>query len=111
MKRIKWEREESVALMNLYFSSGAKLPVEQDEVANLSKVFSKRAHMLGYEIDEKYRNINGLNMQLACIHYVVTEGREGFYSASKMFYNTYDLYKNNKPIFDTILAEFNKKYR
>lgn len=111
MRRIKWELEESVALMNLYFCSGEKLPVNQDEVVRLSNIYLKRANMLGYDVDKNYRNINGLNMQLACIHYVVTEGREGFSSASKLFYDTYDLYKNNKTKFDNILEEFNKKYR
>ena len=111
MKRIRWELEESVALMNLYFCSGAKIPVNQDELASLSSIYLKRASMLGYEVDEKYRNVNGLNMQLACIHYVVTEGREGFSSVSKLFYDTYDLYKNNRTKFNDILDEFNKKYR
>ena len=97
--------------MNLYFCSGAKIPVDQGELESLSSVYVKRASMLGYDVDKKYRNVNGLNMQLACIHYVVTEGREGLSSASKLFYDTYDLYKNNKTKFDDILEDFNKKYR
>lgn len=34
-----------------------------------------RENRLGLVVDEKFRNLNGLKMQIGCIHYVVTEGR------------------------------------
>lgn len=32
-----------------------------------------RENRIGLVVDEKFRNLNGLKMQIGCIHYVVTE--------------------------------------
>lgn len=45
------------------------------------------------------------------IHYVVTDGKEGMSGASKLFYQTYDLYKNNPENFQKICNHFYDKYR
>lgn len=106
MKRINWELEEAVALFAYYFKSNKT----NEDLEKLSQAYHKRAILNGLQIDEKFRNINGLNMQLGCIHYIVTNGKHGFSSASKLFYNTYDLYLNNHDIFIKILMEFENKY-
>ena len=49
-------------------------------------------------------------MQLGCIHYVVTSGKEGMSNASKLFYDTYELYKKDAGMFQRILEEFYRKY-
>ena len=49
-------------------------------------------------------------MQLACIHYVATDGKEGLSGASDLFYDTYELYLSNKKIFLRIYNDFNQKY-
>ncbi len=66
--------------------------------------------MLGIQTDDKFRNINGLSMQLGCITYIVTDGKHGFSSASKLFYETYHLYKTSPEVFSRIFKEFNDKY-
>ena len=73
-------------------------------------MYIKRAQYKGIIIDEKFRNLFGLKMQLACIHYVVTAGREGMSNVSKVFYDTYELYKNDDEKFQQILKEFYIKY-
>ena len=110
MLKIRWELEESVALMNLYFSNGCNMHVSKEKVENLSVAYKKRALEKGLLIDEKFRNISGLNMQLACIHYIVTEGKEGLSQASKLFYSTYNLYLNDREKFDMIYNNFKSKY-
>lgn len=49
-------------------------------------------------------------MQLGCIHYVVTSGKEGMSNASKVFYDTYELYKKDTGKFRQISKEFYSKY-
>lgn len=49
-------------------------------------------------------------MQLGCIHYVVTDGKEGFSGASRLFYDTYKLYQEKREKFNKILENFNCKY-
>ncbi len=109
MKKIKWDQEEAVALLDLYFQHKS-LPIPKAEVQRLSVALKLRAKKLGIFADEKFRNIAGLNMQLACIHYVVTDGNEGLSNCSKLFYDTYDLYMHHPEIFSKMLAQFKQKY-
>lgn len=110
MVKVKWDQEEAIALYDLYFRFGKKLSIPRAEVEHLSELLQKRAKTLDLQTDEKFRNVAGLNMQIACIHYVVTNGAEGLSGASKLFYDTYNLYQNERGKFDAMLADFYKKY-
>lgn len=109
MNRIQWDVEEAVALMQLYFDGGSKIPVSPELVDDLSQKLKLRAQLLGIEYDEKFRNTNGLNMQLACVHYVVTDGKEGLSGASKLFFDTYQMYSENEEKFKSIYKNFKAK--
>lgn len=108
MIKVRWAEEEAVALFDLYYREGLNAPIEQ--ILQLSQVYRNRAAQLGITIDEKFRNTHGLKMQLACIHYVVTDGCEGMSNASKLFYKTYEMYLQDRKRFDTILRNFYEKY-
>lgn len=110
MIRKKWDVEEAVALMHVYFEYGGKITVDSEVLENLSRIMKKRANVLGFDVDESFRNVTGLDMQLACIHYVVTDGKEGLSNTSTLFYDTYELYLKNPKIFSRIYDEFIEKY-
>ena len=42
MIRVRWELEEAVALMDLYFRYGATLSVPNDELLKLSQIYRNR---------------------------------------------------------------------
>ena len=110
MKKVNWDLEEAVVLYDLYFRSGRTLKVAKNEIDILTCMYKKRAKDLGIVIDEKFRNYSGLRMQIGCIHYVVTCGKEGMSNASKLFYDTYELCKYEPEKFQQILKEFYEKY-
>lgn len=110
MKRIRWNADEAVALFDLYFKCGGNGTAPDLELERLSQAYRKRAEILELSPDDKFRNKAGLSMQLACIHYVVTDGAFGLSSASKLFYATYQLYKENPTIYDDILKQFHDAY-
>ena len=109
MRRVKWDLEESIVLFDLYFRYGQTLSIPIDEIRKISNLLNKRAEILGIEKTETFRNVAGIRMQLACIHYVVTDGKEGFSGASNLFYDTYELYKHNFQLFQKVLKEFHLK--
>lgn len=111
MIRVHWDLEEAVALFDFYFSHGATLSVSIDDLLELSAMYKKRAKALEITTDEKFRNEAGLRIQLACVHYVVTDGMEGMSNASKPFYQTYDLYLKDPRRFKLISESFWQKYR
>lgn len=41
MKRVKWDVEEAVALMHLYFDNDCKMSVDSEQIENLSKIMKK----------------------------------------------------------------------
>lgn len=110
MKRINWELEEAVALYDLYFKSGQTLSVDKNKLKQLSEILNRRAKLNGWVVDDKFRNVTGLSMQVATIHYIVTDGKEGLKNSSKMFREVYDLYKYDPEKFDRIVEEFYLKY-
>ena len=110
MKRIKWSLDESVVLIDAYIKNNKQIPLPTKEIEHLSMLFNKRAKRLNLDIDEKFRNQSGLNMQAACIHYVFTNGKEGLSNANDMFYKAYDLFKNHIDKFNQLLDTFYKNY-
>lgn len=110
MKRINWDLEEAVALYDLYFKSGQTLSIDKDKLKQLSGILNKRANLKGWIVDDKFRNVTGLSMQVATIHYIVTGGKEGLKNSSQIFRDVYDLYKEDPEKFDRIVTEFYLKY-
>ena len=108
--RIPWDLEEAVLLINYYFEHGEIFYISNDEAREISKLLRCRAERLSIPVDEKFRNITGIKMQLACVHSVVTDGQHGMANAGKIFYDAYALYKENRCLFDKILKEFYEKY-
>lgn len=110
MKRVRWELEEAVVLYDVYLKSGCSLNVEKSILENLSEIMKRRAIKKGIEIDDKFRNVTGLSMQIGCIHYIATDGKEGLSNASKIFYDAHDLYERDRDKFNSIVDEFYRKY-
>lgn len=111
MKRILWNKEEAVALFDLFFRYDGQISkIPEHEISYLTTCYLKRAEKLNIKYDDKFRNSNGLHIQLSCILYVVTEGKLGNPHTSKLFYQIYSLYQSDRNKFNSILSGFYKKY-
>ena len=106
MIRVKWDLTEAVVLVAEYMKASAYTDITDEELFRLSEMYKKKAQAAGIAFDEKFRNITGLRMQLACIHYIATDGKEGMSNASKIFYQAYDLYMNEPETFNKIKDDF-----
>ena len=111
MKRVPWEQEEMVAMVDLYYRDKNGL-VENisDELKELSRKLNKRADTLGIDHDEKYRNYNGMKIIFQNVRYADTDGEEGMANTSQLIYDVIDLYKKDYSYFTIILNKFNSKY-
>lgn len=109
MIKVKWDVEEAAVLIDFYLKHQG-LSHSKEELSVLTRLFRKRAIAKGITIDEKFRNGSGLSMQLGCIHYVATDGKEGFSNASKLFYDTYSLYQTDAERFNQIVQGFYNQY-
>lgn len=59
--------------------------IEKSILENLSILLNKRAREKGMIVDEKFRNIYGLSMQIRCIHHIATTVRKDYQMSVRFF--------------------------
>ena len=68
MIKVAWDVEELVALIDVYRKSDGKTTDQiEKELMDLSKSLTLRAQKLGIKYDEKFRNLNGMNVNATLI--------------------------------------------
>lgn len=102
--RFPWDSHEVALLINAYLkvTSGDDLNQVAD---HLSQTLRELAVRSGIQIDDTYRNINGMKMQLANVQYLFTKGEKGLSGASVLIRKMVELYQANPEAYQIILKE------
>lgn len=102
--RIPWDRYEVALLFSAYerVADGSDIG---SEAVKLSETLRNLAVQRGISINDTYRNVNGMKMQLANVQYIFTDGKKGLSGASGMIRQVYELYKANPAEYQIILKE------
>lgn len=102
--RVSWDRYEVALLFAAYerVAGGSDINME---AARLSQTLRALAIRRGFSIDDTYRNLNGMKMQLANVQYLFTDGQKGLSGASTMIRQMYELYRGDPAEYQTILKE------
>ncbi len=98
----KWDKYETALLIEAYWKIKANPSQKNEIAAALSSTLRDRA---SFEIDDTFRNVNGMIMCLSQMNYIFSEGGAGIPHASHMFHEMAELYLNDRNEFDKILAE------
>ena len=100
----KWSKYEVALLIEAYqnVNKNGNLRVEAEK---LSHKLREMAIKKGKTIDDSYRNLNGIIMQLGTVQYCFTNGQSGLSNASAQIHEMVDLYKNNPKEFNLILED------
>ena len=104
LTRFPWDSHEVALLINAYqkITSGA----DPNQVAvRLSQMLRELAGRNGRQINDTYRNVNGMKMQLANVQYLFTNGEKGLSGASAMIRQMVELYQTRQTEYQTILKE------
>lgn len=109
-KRTVWNKFEVALLMDAYQMVSKGKVVRKDAVSALSKRLRNRMIMNGIEISDKYRNENGIQLQMAALEYIITEGEKGMSSPNKLFEDIVDMYENSHDEYGKILGEAFEMY-
>ena len=104
MKKIPWDKYETALLIEKYLQVSNKEIKRVEAIKTLSEELRKRAIDLGLEIDEVFRNLNGIKCRLGEIEYIFTNGERGLAHSSKMFRDICDLYRTNYMNFMNMLS-------
>lgn len=109
-KRTFWNKFEVALLMDAYQKVSKGKVVRKDAVSALSKRLRNRMIMNGIEISDKYRNENGIQLQMSALEYIITEGEKGISSPNKLFEDIVDMYANCHDEYEKILDEAFEMY-
>lgn len=102
--KIPWDKYETAILIDMYWKIEEGMYDKKTGISVLSYMLRKRAKNNGVDIDDTFRNENGITLQLNSIEYIFTSGRKGLKKPpSKIYSSMCDLYNNNRAEFDNVL--------
>ena len=103
--KILWTIEEAAVLLNALIQTLDGKIDRNTAVADVSEKLRKRAIDSGLDIDEIYRNTNGISLQMRSMEYILTDGLHGLNKPVKVFQEIVDLYKNDRARYNQLLKE------
>lgn len=103
--KVLWDEHETAILMDFFMQYKTGRIGKADAIGSTSKALRERAKRNGLEIDDVFRNENGIAMQMSKIEDLYA-GRKGRLSkAPHVFESIVDKYVNDRSSFDKILME------
>lgn len=100
----KWDIYEAIILLDGYLESFQKKEPKRRIVKRISVELREMAVNRGVEIDDIYRNENGISYQIQSMESAY-EGRKVYVPATKLFVETVDLYRNDREKYLELLKE------
>lgn len=103
--RVLWDEYETAILMDFFMQYKTGKITKTDAIGSASKTLRERAKKNGIEIDDVFRNENGIAMQMSKIADLYARRKGRLSKAPLVFENIVDKYVNDRPSFDRILKE------
>ncbi len=102
--RVQWSQHETALLIDAYLKviNGADFDRTAKDLSITLRSYAKRKGML---IDDTYRNVNGIKMQLHNVQYLFTNGQKGLSGVSDIIKQMYTMYCKYPSLFQRILDE------
>lgn len=108
--RVIWNKFEAALLVDTYEKVAKGEIARKDAISKLSKRLRYRMIKNGIEVNEKYRNENGIQLQLSIMEYILTDGEKGLANHSQLFEEIAGLSKNDRGDFVGLLEEAFRMY-
>lgn len=103
--RIEWnEHEEAILLCAMIKVLNHELERKQ-AVKDVSKQLRQLAVENGIAIDDKFRNENGIRLQMSCLEYAYTNGKSGLCVDSGWYFNIVQTYRENHEKYMELLGD------
>ena len=103
-QRILWDKYETALLIDTFWEIEKSPESRQILIKKLSEELRAKAVNAGMDIDDTFRNVNGITMQLSPIGHAFFPDRPSL-TTSAMFNNMVQMYLNDRAAYDTILLE------
>lgn len=104
-----WDQFEVALLVDAYIRITEKGENKKTTLEQLSKQLRDKACNEGLEIDDTFRNLNGMMWQIGFIECAFKKTGYGKHMPSKLFQHVVDLYQENREEYNRILTRAIKK--
>ena len=108
--RVVWNKFEVALLVDTYEKVAKGELLRKAAIAKLSRRLRYRKIMNGIEVNEKYRNENGIQLQLSVMENILTHGEKGLASRSRLFEEIAKLATENHEEYIELLHEAIQMY-
>ena len=103
--RIPWDKYETAILIDACIKVQNNILSKEIAVSEVSADLRRLAISRGYEIDDVFRNENGISMQMTIMSALLQNKPSGLHNASKLFSEIRDIYINDNDAYIQILTE------
>lgn len=103
--RVPWNEKEALIIVDAFYQVKKGLITKKAAVKKVSDELRLLAVQDGIDIDDVFRNENGITMQMATLEHIYSEGKNGLRSGSKLFKEVMHLYLENHTLFQNKLME------
>lgn len=104
MRQPIWSSFEVALLIDEYWRIEKGEITKKQAVSEISSLFRQYAVNQGIDIDETYRNENGISMRFEELRYLFTGGKTGIKNTSKLFRIIINYYQHNQKKYQSILS-------
>ena len=103
--RIPWDIEEAVLMLDMLLKSLDGKLTRKEAIRQVSEKLRRRAVNRGIEIDDIFRNENGITFQMSALEVAYTGRKTKLKQPTKLFVETVNLYRNHRELYEEILKE------
>mgnify|MGYP002508547374 CR=1 FL=1 len=104
VRQAPFTQHEAVLLLNAFLQTVSGDASRKDAISDCSDGLRRMAKAKGIEIDDTYRNINGITFQMASMESAY-RGKTIMKPATRLFKKTVEMYKGDRKEYDRILKE------
>lgn len=106
--RIPWDKHEVALLLEVFLTDEEGLIPQKEAHTYVSLVLRQKARLQGLAIDDNFRNINGVRMQMDGMKHLYSQGTKGLSHGNKLFKEVLELYLNHRKEYQELLKEANE---
>jgi predicted transposase YbfD/YdcC len=106
-KRNPWNKHEAAICLQALIDVIDNKVQRQDAVSDVSAKLRRMAIVNGYKIDDKFRNENGVALQMLHLEYTLTDGKRGLAPSEKWMKNIVSIYREDPLEFNRLVEEGN----
>lgn len=106
-QRVHWDINEAVIMLNALIAAREGRMSRKDAIESVSSELRVRAKRNGIEVDDIFRDKNGVALQMSTMEYILTDGEKGIKKSSipKLFQDAVAMYRNDRATYEKTLRE------